>query len=345
MSPEERLVAPGCVIFLTGANGYLGSHTVEQLLDLGYKVRGSVRSLDKIANLKARWDAKYPGRFEAVEIVDLAKKGAFDNVLDGVSGFAHTAADVTFSTDFDSVVNLSVQSTLNALRAATAHDSIKSFVLTSSYVAATMPQTGKDGNHIGPDSWNNEAEGMARSLPNDHFAKGFATYMAAKVAGEQAAWKYVKEEKPSYVFNTVLPGFCIGEVLDTEKQWGSTGGILRDIFLGKSYELAKGTPIQAMVLSTDVGLVHVGALVLGGINNQRLYATGHLATWNDMLAIFRSNYPNKRFHDDFDPRRIEQTSYDDAVAGDILKRLGRSGWKPLEEAILETVRPVADQVK
>ncbi len=44
------------VVLVTGASGYLATHCVQQLLNAGYKVRGTVRSLGneaKIAPLKA----------------------------------------------------------------------------------------------------------------------------------------------------------------------------------------------------------------------------------------------------------------------------------------------------
>ena len=65
--------------------GFIASHIVEQLLELGYKVRGTARSLSKLDNLKKRWDDKYPGLFEAAEVPDIIKDGAYDEAIKGES--------------------------------------------------------------------------------------------------------------------------------------------------------------------------------------------------------------------------------------------------------------------
>jgi len=61
-----------------GANGYIGSHIVEQLLTFGFRVRGAVRSASKVSGLEKRWESKFPGKFEVVEVPDFAVNGAYD---------------------------------------------------------------------------------------------------------------------------------------------------------------------------------------------------------------------------------------------------------------------------
>ncbi|GAA5823840.1 hypothetical protein JCM5353_006375 [Sporobolomyces roseus] len=340
--PDNNLVVPkGSLVLVTGANGFLGSHVVEQFLENGFKVRGTVRSLDKLSNLEQRWESKYPGMFEAVEIADLTKEGCYHEAMKDVVAFAHTAADVTFVPDYDLVINGLVKSTLNALRAAAATPSIKRVVLTSSYISAAMPQTGQDGSKFDENSWNDQIVEMAKSTPEGHPARGFFIYMASKVLGEKAAWDFVIKEKPSFAFNAVLPGFCIGELFDSEKQAGSTSGITRDIFLMKTNEIAKMTPVQAMCSATDIALLHVGACVLPRVENKRLFGTSHIATWNDILSHFRRLYPNQQAYEDFDERRKEISHYDEGSSLEVLKKFGQDGWKSLEDAIRDNIDPIA----
>lgn len=87
MSPIQNPELPeGSLILVTGANGYIGSHIADQILLAGYRVRGTVRSAQKNAWMTAFFDGKYgKGKFELVEVKDLAEKSALEAVLQGQS--------------------------------------------------------------------------------------------------------------------------------------------------------------------------------------------------------------------------------------------------------------------
>jgi nucleoside-diphosphate-sugar epimerase len=68
------------VVLVTGANGFVASHLVEQLLAKGYTVRGTVRSLadeKKTAHL-----TRMPGAAERLKLLEasLTEPGSFDEV-------------------------------------------------------------------------------------------------------------------------------------------------------------------------------------------------------------------------------------------------------------------------
>ena len=60
------------LVVVTGANGHIGNNLCRQLLEEGYTVRGTVRSLDKAPDLD----------MEFVE-ADVLEKQCWDNVLRG----------------------------------------------------------------------------------------------------------------------------------------------------------------------------------------------------------------------------------------------------------------------
>lgn len=69
---------------MTGANGFLGSHIVDQFLQEGYRVRGTVRDLEKNKWLQEYFDKKYgPGLLELVKVEDFTKEHCFDDAAKG----------------------------------------------------------------------------------------------------------------------------------------------------------------------------------------------------------------------------------------------------------------------
>ena len=87
MAVKNYVIPPGSKILVTGANGYIASHVCDILLDLGYNVRGTVRS--EKAWLDLFFERKYgPGRFETVTVPSLASEDAWKEILRGVSGIA-----------------------------------------------------------------------------------------------------------------------------------------------------------------------------------------------------------------------------------------------------------------
>ena len=79
-------IPKGSLVLVTGANGYIASHVVDQFLAAGYRVRGTVRSESKGAWVKDLFEQKYgSNKFELAVVPDMDKKGAFDDVMKGQS--------------------------------------------------------------------------------------------------------------------------------------------------------------------------------------------------------------------------------------------------------------------
>ena len=98
-------VASG-VVAVTGANGFIGSHVVKQLLGAGYTVRAIVRDKDseeKTAHLKKA--AEDEGAADRLVLFsgDLMKAGDYDEAFAGADAVVHTAAFVVRPTPFGSI--------------------------------------------------------------------------------------------------------------------------------------------------------------------------------------------------------------------------------------------------
>lgn len=72
------------IVLVTGVNGFIGSHIADQLMEAGYRVRGTTRDISKVKDLSALWEKKFgEGRLELAVVKDMAAEGAFDEAIKG----------------------------------------------------------------------------------------------------------------------------------------------------------------------------------------------------------------------------------------------------------------------
>jgi len=154
--PSDSVLPAGSLILVTGANGQVGSHVVEQLLHYGFKVRGTVRNTEKNAWMEPHWNTKYgAGKFELLQVAELDKIGCLDEAVKGCDGVVHTASPVTMSPDPNQVVTPAIDTLVAALEAAKKEKGVKRFVFTSSSI--TTGGGAEDGKtaetKITPETW------------------------------------------------------------------------------------------------------------------------------------------------------------------------------------------------
>lgn len=88
MSETRYTIPQGSKVLVTGSNGFIGSHTVDQLLKAGYLVRGTVRQAKPWPN--ELFDQKYgKGKFEIFVLPDLTNNVECERAVEGVSGIIH----------------------------------------------------------------------------------------------------------------------------------------------------------------------------------------------------------------------------------------------------------------
>ncbi|KAF4544811.1 Aldehyde reductase [Lasiodiplodia theobromae] len=338
---DKSIISPGATVLVTGVNGFVGSHVADQLLDYGYRVRGSVRDVQKAAWLAELFEQKYgSGRFELFPVKDMVLEGAFDEAVKGVSGVAHVAAVMTMDADVETVMNTTVTGTLNALKSAAKEPSVKRVVLTSSSVVVRDMGSYVPERPVAVNEYNDGALELVRDMPvswTDR-QKGHVVYTASKVLSEKKAWEWMKEHKPHFGLNTVIPPMILGRSLSVEKQ-GHPGssGLPVSVFLGKLAGLEFMSQFY-FVNVQDVGLLHVAGLVHPDVDGERMFAYAGTYTFNDWLGLFRKFAPDKTFPDDMPGldrsfSRIEGRDRSEAL----LKDLGRSGFTGLEETLRANV--------
>ncbi|KAG7059342.1 NAD dependent epimerase/dehydratase [Colletotrichum scovillei] len=210
MNSPSPVIPTGSTVLVTGANGFIASHVADQFIKNGYKVRGTVRDIEKSSWLNAYFEKTYgKGHFELVSVPDMLAETAYDEVVKGVSAFIHTASIVSFDPDPNNVIPTAKESALVALKASYKEPSVKRFVLTSSSstTLAANPETfmKMKGAIVTEDTWSPDAKELAWTPGPWGPEHGAFVYVASKVEQEQAVWKYHEENKskrPDLVVNS-----------------------------------------------------------------------------------------------------------------------------------------------
>jgi nucleoside-diphosphate-sugar epimerase len=123
------------IVLISGINGYIASHIGLLLLQKGYTVRGTSRSIGARDRLVSDAFKGYESQYQHYEVKDITVPGAFDEAVKGVHSIIHTASPVDFTlTSFDAFYYPAVNGNLSILNSAKqrAGPQLKSFVLTSS---------------------------------------------------------------------------------------------------------------------------------------------------------------------------------------------------------------------
>ncbi|KAI1448582.1 NAD(P)-binding protein [Annulohypoxylon stygium] len=346
---SELAIEPGSLVLVTGANGFIAGHIVDQILQHGYRVRGTVRDVSRDQWLTGHFEEKYgPGKFELVEVSDMLADGVFDKVLKGVSGLVHVATPVLKSPDPNAIIPSVVAIMTRLLEAAAKGPGIKRVVLTSSS-AACASLDGTQVFAINSEMWNEASVEAAYAPPPYEGPQRIgAVYAASKTRQEQAAWNWVREHKPSFVFNAVLPNANLGPSIDVVHQgYRSTLYWMKTAFekgekLNAKQDLLGLTP-QYYVDVRDDAALHVAALVYPDVENERIFAFSQPFNANDILRTLKKLYPDRNFGEEEPNAAVEKSTVTNERAEELLKRITGHGWTSFETSVDDAAKGVAAQ--
>ncbi|KAK1974670.1 NAD dependent epimerase/dehydratase [Colletotrichum cereale] len=330
---ELTALPRGSVVLVTGANGYIGSQVTNTLLELGYRVRGTVRA-DK-PWLTELFKNKYgEGVYEQAIVPHLDDQEALKQAMTGVAGVASIASDVSLSDDPDAVIPWVVKATETILAVAAKQPSIKRVVLTSSAYAASIRVPDQKGVVVDESTFNEPAIKAAWDPNTPKEGKAAFVYAASKAEGERAAWKWVEENKPGYVFNTILPNFTTGEILHPQIH-GSTMGFASGLLKGEAAGLQVFMP-QRFVDVGDVARLHAIALLAEPVKSQRIWGSAKAYTTSDFIDVFHELRPdNKLIPEKPADEGQDLTELPPAAKAEALlqKYFGQKSWTPFKESV------------
>lgn len=327
-------------VLVTGGSGYIGSWCVIGLLQQGYTVRTTVRSLAREAAVRAAIGTVVdPQDRLSFHAADLLSDAGWDAAAHGCDYVLHVASPVSIAEprNPDELIVPAREGTRRAVGAAL-RAGVKRVVLTSS-VAAASPRAGMGESASDETQW------------TDLDDPRVGAYARSKTLAERTAWDLVGAASGTTTLATVNPSVVLGPVLG--RDFSDSVQVVQRLLSGK----VPGLPRLGFcfVDVRDVADLHIRAMTAPEATGQRFIAAGDFAWMAEVAALLKAHLgegaarvPTRRVPD-LVLRLV--ALFDRSVAG-VVPRLGERrtfvsakaervlGWRrrPLEETVLDCAR-------
>ncbi|EKM78750.1 hypothetical protein AGABI1DRAFT_121174 [Agaricus bisporus var. burnettii JB137-S8] len=287
-------------ILVTGANGYVAMRIVDQLLNAGYSVRGTIRTLDKSKDLRERFsDFVEAGKLEFSVVEDMTSNGAFDDAVKDVNAIIHTASPFKFADDPEEVIKPAVSGTLGILESALKFGNIlKRIILTSSTATIFSPVT--QTTVMNETHWNTVAVEEVERLGRE--ANTFYKYMTSKVYAEKAFWNFYDAHKKdiSWDVSAIIPSYVFGPALNNFRSPSEQNGSTKlwwDNVIATPATPESASFAACWVDVRDLALAHMLALQKPNAGGERLLISAGPFTYQDWIDIASTHRSPLKTHE------------------------------------------------
>ncbi|WP_261810625.1 SDR family oxidoreductase [Levilactobacillus humaensis] len=266
------------LVVVTGGSGFIASHIICQLLQQGYAVRTTVRSLKKrplVLKILTTGGVQDLSQVSVVE-ADLTHDAHWADVMAGATYVIHVASPTPNRVfkDENEMIRPAVNGVRRVLTAAR-DAGVKRVVLTSAYGAIfaghshrTTPYTEKD--------WSNLV------------AKGIHPYQKSKTLAERAAWDFIATEGQGMELAAVNPVAVMGPVLASD--YSHSNVQVRQLLEGQLRAVPNIN--SGYVDVRDVASLHLLAMTAPQAAGERFLATtGETLSMLDVANVLREAFP------------------------------------------------------
>ncbi len=262
------------MVLVTGGSGFIGAHCIVQLLNAGYQVRTTVRSLKREAEVRAmiKTGGVEGGGALSFAAAELMSEAGWPEAVAGCEYVLHVASP--FPPDApkheDELIIPARDGALRVLRAARAAG-VKRVVLTSSFAAIGYGRNP-------PDRPYTEEDWTDLNGPISAYAK-------SKTLAERAAWDFVTREGGTLELSVINPVGVFGPVLGPD--YASSIQLLKRMLEGR----IPGSPRLAynIVDVRDVADIHLRAMTTPAAKGERFLAVaGDCMTVREMAQVLRT---------------------------------------------------------
>jgi nucleoside-diphosphate-sugar epimerase len=274
MNMAEENQQSGTVL-VTGGSGFIGVHCILQLLQAGYRVRTTVRSLQREGDVRRMLKN---GGVEAAEALsfyaaDLNADAGWPEAATGCQYVLHVASPfpVEAPRDEEELIRPAHEGSLRVLRAAR-EAGVKRVVLTSSFAAVAYGQKALDRPYTEAD-WT-DVNGSVRAYPK------------SKTLAESAAWDFISREGNGLELSVVNPVAVFGPVLGPDTS--TSIELLQRLLNG----FVPGLPDLSfnVVDVRDVADLHLRAMTDPAARGERFLAVaGESMSVEEMAQVLRAS--------------------------------------------------------
>jgi nucleoside-diphosphate-sugar epimerase len=265
----------GELVLVTGGSGFIGAHCILQLLQAGYQVRTTVRSLAREADVRAmlRTGGVDAGDRLSFVAADLTTDAGWPEAVAGCAYVLHVASPFPQSLPKheDDLIVPAREGALRVLRAAR-DAGVKRVVLTSSFAAIGYGQKPQNAPFT-EDNWTD---------PNGPDVR---PYTKSKTLAERAAWDFIAREGGALELSVVNPVGVLGPVLGPDY---STSILLVQRLMDGAMP---GCPrlIFGIVDVRDVADLHIRAMTDPAAKGERFLAlTGDFMSMQDIAKVLKA---------------------------------------------------------
>ncbi|KAK5214439.1 hypothetical protein LTS03_004102 [Exophiala xenobiotica] len=295
-------------VFLTGANGFLATHILKDLVEESFDVVGTVRSQAKADDVFFA-HPEFASKVKLVAVPDMSKAGTYDKIFQETQFdyIIHTASPVPDGdgTDFDrdflgpAVQGLIQDSNLELLRAAQKYlKTLKHLTFTGSVANVRNPMEPYDGMVLTSKDWNQVDPDVARKMQHPG-----ASYIISKTLAEKALWKFVETEKPAFTVSVLTVPLIIGPPLQRLDQHAFSKGrtnMTSDLFYNTllkpvtGLDPGTGQPLYTAYIDVrDLAVLHVQSLTKGADTHRRIImANPEPFLAKNVLEILGQRFPD-----------------------------------------------------
>jgi len=256
------------LVLVTGGTGFIAQHCIIALLNAGYRVRTTVRSLSREAEVRAnlKTGGAEPGERLSFVVADLSSDEGWAEAAAGCSYAFHGASPTPSGTyaNEDEWIKPAVDGNLRVLRAAR-DAGVKRVVLTSAFGAI-----GAGHKPLGRPFVETDWTDLTGNV---------APYQKSKTLAERASWDFIEREGGGLELASVNPTMVLGPALGPD--YSHSIRTIREMLEGQP-----GYPkIKTCVVDVrDVADLHLRAMTDPAAKGERFLATSGEGLWLAEIA-------------------------------------------------------------